>query len=64
MAFFIMPVRASIAMTNKNGESGSPCLRPREQTISIVGDPFTNTEALAEWGVAMTHLRHFTGKFI
>ncbi|KAJ0934745.1 hypothetical protein HanRHA438_Chr03g0111061 [Helianthus annuus] len=59
-----MPESASITITNKKGDSGSPCRSPREHTNSLVGDPFTKTEAFAEYRVAITHVRHLLGKFI
>jgi hypothetical protein len=31
-------LRASITMTNNSGDSGSPCLRPRELLKKPVGD--------------------------
>ncbi|KAJ0857458.1 hypothetical protein HanRHA438_Chr13g0590401 [Helianthus annuus] len=64
LASFIIPVNASIAITNKKGDRGSPCRRPREHSNSIVGEPFTNTDALADAKVAMTHFLHCAGKFI
>ncbi|KAJ0495179.1 hypothetical protein HanIR_Chr12g0605991 [Helianthus annuus] len=63
-AFFIIPDNASITITNKKGDSGSPCRKPREQSNSLVGDPFTNTDALADCKVAITHPLHLLGNFI
>jgi hypothetical protein len=37
-------LRASITITNSSGDSGSPCLRPRELLKKPVGEPFTNSE--------------------
>ncbi|GJU76149.1 RNA-directed DNA polymerase, eukaryota [Tanacetum coccineum] len=39
---------ASIARMKRNGDNGSPCLRPLSTLNSRVGDPFTRTDAYAD----------------
>ena len=43
-AFFKSLLRTSIIKRNNSGDSGSPCLHPREHPKKPSGDPFTRTE--------------------
>ena len=51
-------LRPSIAIIKRNGDSGSPCLTPLESGNSMVGEPFTKTEAQAEAKQPETHDLH------
>lgn len=80
-AFFLATLSPSIAIMNKNDESGSPCRTPREimnknsesqslcrtpQEIenSLIGEPFTSTDAQKEERHPLICFRHFPPKHI
>lgn len=58
IAFFIMPLRPSAAITNRKGESGPPYLNPLCNLKYLVGLPLTMTEMLLEKTPASIHLHH------
>lgn len=58
-ALLITLVKTSMAMTNSNGEIGSPCLKPCACMKLLPGTPLTITLVLAVLSRAATHPIHF-----
>jgi len=61
---FIRTLNPLAANKNRNGERGSPCLRPLSMENSSVGHPLTSIEADAVPTHSFIHLRQRVGKFM
>nr|ABD28721.2 hypothetical protein MtrDRAFT_AC149206g36v2 [Medicago truncatula] len=59
-----MILRPSATMKKRKGKIGSPCHNPLSNLNSLIGHPFTRTDAEAAVKHSMIHFHQRVGKFI